>query len=142
MYLSSTTKPLLIKMNKKLAYKSGKISELLAKSYLLEQGWKVIKTNYKTPYGEIDILASKEDSLVAFEVKYRKNPNLLFYCIKSSQQKRINCSLLWFISEHPAYSAFDLRVDVILVQDNNLAVDAQAKSITHLENAWQDHTTN
>ena len=51
----------------------GKAGEKRAVKYLTEQGYKIIKTNYKTPFGEADIVARDGDSVVFCEVKTRQS---------------------------------------------------------------------
>ena len=51
----------------------GTIGENIAKNYLTNNGYKIIKTNFKNKIGEIDIIAYEKGVLVFVEVKYRKN---------------------------------------------------------------------
>ncbi len=57
----------------------GDYGEKLARRYLWRQGYWIIKRNYKTKHGEIDIIAKKKDYLVFVEVKTRKDQNLERY---------------------------------------------------------------
>ena len=47
----------------------GKIGEEITKTFLMKQGFFVIETNYRTRYGEIDIVAKKDSKLRFIEVK-------------------------------------------------------------------------
>jgi len=47
----------------------GRLGEQVAVTYLEQQGFKIIARNFKTDFGEIDILAKKKDVLVIVEVK-------------------------------------------------------------------------
>lgn len=47
----------------------GKIGESIAKTFLMKHGFSVISTNYRTKYGEIDIVANKDNILRFVEVK-------------------------------------------------------------------------
>ncbi len=49
----------------------GKKGEQLAVDYLLEKGYSIIERNYRYQKAEIDIIAKKENLLVAVEVKTR-----------------------------------------------------------------------
>lgn len=49
----------------------GKKSEKLVVSYLKKQGFTIVKTNYRTPFGEADIIAQDGDELAFVEVKAR-----------------------------------------------------------------------
>lgn len=47
----------------------GKIGEKIAYSFLMKHGFLVLEQNYRTPYGEIDIIATKDGILHFIEVK-------------------------------------------------------------------------
>ncbi len=55
----------------------GVIFEKQAAKYLKKQGYKIINTNYHSKFGEVDIIAQKDDCIVFVEVKGRttNNPN-------------------------------------------------------------------
>ena len=47
----------------------GNLGERLACEYLVEKGFKVVGTNYRITFGEIDIIASKKNVIHFIEVK-------------------------------------------------------------------------
>ena len=49
----------------------GKYSEDLATQSLTQQGYKILERNFRTPWGEIDIIAEEGDTLCFIEVKAR-----------------------------------------------------------------------
>lgn len=49
----------------------GAYGEEIAVSFLMEQGYEIIEQNFRTRFGEIDIIASEDDTLVFIEVKTR-----------------------------------------------------------------------
>lgn len=49
----------------------GQKGERRARRYLFWHGWKILDKNYKTPFGEIDIVARKKDVIAFIEVKTR-----------------------------------------------------------------------
>lgn len=51
----------------------GKKGEELALKYLKRHKYKIIEQNYKSRFGEIDIIAKDEDVLAFIEVKTRKS---------------------------------------------------------------------
>ncbi len=55
----------------------GKIGENIAKTFLMKHGFSVIETNYRTHYGEIDIVAKKDNKIRFVEVKSVKVKNFL-----------------------------------------------------------------
>lgn len=58
-----------MKNNKLNSRQKGNIAENKAKEYLLNNGFEIITSNYYTPYGEIDIIATKGDIYHFIEVK-------------------------------------------------------------------------
>lgn len=58
-----------MKNNKLNSRQKGNIAENKAKEYLLNNGFEIITSNYYTPYGEIDIIATKDDIYHFIEVK-------------------------------------------------------------------------
>ena len=49
----------------------GRQGERLAEEYLKKQGYKLLKRNYKTPYGEADLVFAFGGEVVFVEVKTR-----------------------------------------------------------------------
>ncbi|WP_299105156.1 YraN family protein [uncultured Tenacibaculum sp.] len=51
----------------------GKKGEKIAVDYLLEKGFQIIERNYRFQKAEVDIIAKKDDLLIAIEVKTRSS---------------------------------------------------------------------
>lgn len=47
----------------------GKIGENITKTFLMKHGFNVIETNYRTKYGEMDVIVEKDNILRFVEVK-------------------------------------------------------------------------
>lgn len=52
---------------------TGRKAEAAAAVYLEMRGYKIIEQNFRRPRCEIDIVASKDDTIYFVEVKYRRN---------------------------------------------------------------------
>ena len=50
----------------------GKRSEEIAAQYLCSKGYRILERNYRTPRGELDLIAQDGDVLVFVEVKARR----------------------------------------------------------------------
>jgi putative endonuclease len=50
---------------------TGRQGEKLAQEYLKEHGYFIVETNYRSPEGEVDFVASRGDFLVFVEVRAR-----------------------------------------------------------------------
>lgn len=51
--------------------RTGKRGEEIARAYLEKRGYKIVTANYRTKYGEIDLIARDGATLVFIEVKTR-----------------------------------------------------------------------
>ena len=61
-----------MKSAKLKAYEQGHAAESIAAFYLMLRGYRILKRRYKTPVGEIDIIAKKDSALHFVEVKSLK----------------------------------------------------------------------
>lgn len=64
-------KKMAVKTDEKHNIKLGKKGEKIARKFLKRRGWKIVEKNFKTPFGEIDIIARKGDIYAFVEVKTR-----------------------------------------------------------------------
>ena len=55
------------KVDRIKAYKKGHSIERLAALYLTLKGYKILKTRYKTPLGEIDLIVRRKNQIVFIE---------------------------------------------------------------------------
>lgn len=51
---------------------TGKLGEDIAKNYLEKKGYNVLEQNYKTKYGEIDLVAKRGKELIFVEVRTKR----------------------------------------------------------------------
>lgn len=98
------------------AERAGRSAETLACWLLRLKFYSVIATRYKTPVGEIDIVAKKGRSIVFIEVKHRSGSEMARdQALASVNTVRIVRCAEWFQSSHPAYQGWDFRFDVIIL---------------------------
>lgn len=111
---------------RKRAYLKGQQAEQIAAFYLRLKGYKILENRFKTPGGEIDLVASKGKTLVAIEVKRRATLEEASMALTSFQQQRIQRALLYYLRR--TSSPLDLRFDVILI--------SPWKWPCHIRGAW------
>lgn len=79
----------------------GKAGETLAVGFLKDNGYKVLKTNYRIRLGEIDIIAHDRDTVCFIEVKTRNSlgKGLPVESVGSSKQRQISKVALCFLKD-------------------------------------------
>lgn len=98
------------------AEQAGRWAETLAAWYLRAKFYRIVATRYKTPVGEIDIVARRGRLIVLVEVKHRAgNAAAHAQALEAVNTARIVRAAGWFQSAHPNYGGYDFRFDVISV---------------------------
>ena len=114
----------------------GDTGEQIAADHLARRGFQILDRNYRTRFGELDIVACDGRQIVFCEVKCRvanragRDPLESVHPSKQSQVRRM--AGRWLIErEHPRVR--DLRFDAIGV---TLAPDGRLLRLDHLEAAF------
>ena len=100
----------------------GKIGEEIAKKFLINNGINIIKENYFTNFGEIDLIGIEKKTIIFIEVKFRKNNNfgLPYESVNERKIQRIKSSAETFLSKND-FGDYDCRFDVVsIVQGNGI----------------------
>ena len=94
----------------------GEIGEKIANKYLVENGYQIIKKNFRCKQGEIDIIAKDKNEIVFVEVKTRTNEKYGRASEAVNKIKKIHMkkSAAIFLKENN-FSRFTIRFDVIEV---------------------------
>ena len=92
----------------------GQHGEQLAANYLTNQGYRIVTTNWHCKYGEIDIVAQKDNLLVFVEVRTRSADTTegAFESITPRKQRRMTASAQTYLATQQLETS-DWRVDVI-----------------------------
>jgi putative endonuclease len=105
----------------------GNYYEKIAKNYLIENNYIIIDTNYRyktidfyKPL-EIDIIATKNNTIFFFEIKYRKKINGFFPCSNKKIQNIIECSEN-FLFFHTNYNNFEKNISLIIIENTNINI--------------------
>ncbi len=97
------------------AYWSGHRGEALAAWFLRLKFYGILATRYKTPLGEIDLIAKAFGTIVFVEVKARRRASGEADALAAVNQQRIARAAQYWLARHPQYAGCDLRFDVIFV---------------------------
>ncbi len=94
----------------------GSKGEKQAKKFLISNNYEIIKTNFHSPYGEIDIIAIDNETLVFIEVKTRSTDlDSALNSISISKRKKISKTASYFLSKNHHYEDMFSRFDVIVI---------------------------
>lgn len=110
-----------------ISNKYGREAEAWALKFLKQQSFEIHSTNYNTRYGEIDIIAIKDKTLVFTEVKARRQHSS-YDVITNAKVRKICKTALNFLAENPNFESYDMRFDLLHIVGNGVH--------EHIENAW------
>jgi putative endonuclease len=111
----------------------AKWGEGLAADYLEERGFDILERNYRTPYGELDLIGRQGAVTVFIEVKTRRSTRFGWPEQAVTQKKidHIAASAEAYLLDHPD-SDQEWRVDVIAILLDRKTGDV---SLRHYEHA-------
>jgi putative endonuclease len=102
------------------AFRTGLSAEARAAAYLMAKGYRILAKRFRTPHGEIDLIA-KRSNLVAFvEVKARATLDEAAFAVTPRQQSRIIDAAQGWLIAHPEHAELELRFDAILIAPRRL----------------------
>jgi putative endonuclease len=123
-------------MSTDLRHRLGRHGERLATEHLVRLGYDIVERNYRTRWGELDIVAFDGTTLAFCEVKTRRLSTRSgpFDSLRPAQRHRLRKMAGAWLSNHPRRPHPDLiRFDAI-----GVTIDATGKlvSLEHLEGAF------
>jgi putative endonuclease len=121
-------------MSEDRRHRLGSLGEQLAAEHLIRRGFEIVERNYRTRWGELDIVAFDGTTLVFCEVKTRRRAGTAFEALhvhKRSQVRRI--AARWLVERERRPRADVLRFDAI-----GVTVDGGGRlvALEHLEGAF------
>ena len=102
------------------AFRTGLSAENRAAAFLMAKGYRILAKRFRTPYGEIDLVARKRNLLVFVEVKARASLDEAAYAVTPRQQQRIIAAAQAWLMSHPEHAEFELRFDAMLIAPRRL----------------------
>jgi putative endonuclease len=102
------------------AFRTGLSAESRAAALLMAKGYRILAKRFKTPYGEIDLVAKKRNLIAFIEVKARARLDDAAYAVTPRQQQRIIEAAQAWLMAHPEHAEFELRFDAILIAPRHL----------------------
>ncbi|MBL8544506.1 MAG: YraN family protein [Hyphomonadaceae bacterium] len=101
-------------MRRQEAERRGRAAEWAAMLFLICKGYRILGHRLRTPYGEVDIAAWKNRTLVIVEVKARTSYDAGAYAITATAQQRI-ARAAQALAGRWRLTAAPIRFDLIVV---------------------------
>jgi putative endonuclease len=97
------------------AFRRGLSAESRAALLLVAKAYRILERRWKTPFGEIDIVARRRGAVVFVEVKARGSMDEAVEAVTERTKRRvIGAAELW-LARHPQHANGGIRFDVIVV---------------------------
>ena len=115
---------------------TGAWGETIAAAYLKKKRYKLVATNYKSRFGEIDLIMENRTYLVFVEVKLRKNDRFAgaYEFVDKYKQDRIRTTADIYLSRYP--TNLQPRFDVVEIYAPE-GTETKHPEIRHMEDAFQ-----
>lgn len=104
------------KKKKQRAYKRGQSAEYIAAFYLLCKGYRILSLRFKTPIGEIDIVAKRGNLIAFIEVKARSTKRDAVDAVSFQSQYRIRSASEIWLARYDQSRKYSYRYDIIALQ--------------------------
>ena len=111
----------------------GQEGEKIAMNFLEHKGYKIIDKNYRSKFGEIDIIATEGEYIIFIEVKARSAESLLIAPIEAvtrSKQRKIIKTAESYLMLRPTER--QPRLDVVCI-----IYDKGEYTVEHFESAYE-----
>ncbi len=106
----------------------GHRAETLAAWALRLKGYRILARRYRTPLGEIDLVARRGDTVAIVEVKARASLEAAMDAVTPAAQGRIERAADLWLGSQRDHARLSLRFDIVAVLPRRWPV--------HIPNAW------
>jgi putative endonuclease len=101
--------------NRRIAFRTGISAESRASALLIAKGFRILARRWKSPVGEIDIVARRRSLLIFVEVKARPNLDDAAWSVTERQRGRIVAAAEAWLARYGDDRIRDIRFDAMLV---------------------------
>ncbi len=98
------------------AYRTGRLAEAAAAVLLTIKGYRVLERGFRSPAGEIDLVARRGRTLAFVEVKSRATLADAAWSVTPRQQARIARAAEHWQALNPKFADCGISLDVILIK--------------------------
>ena len=110
----------------------GNWGERVARNFLVEKGYRVLETGFRSAWGEVDIVARHEEELVFVEVRTRRGTALGTpqESVTRAKARRLTATAQSYMEER-AVAGADWRIDLISIVLDSRGLVQELSHLTH-----------
>jgi putative endonuclease len=112
--------PRVARPERQVAFRLGISAESRAAAFLIAKGYRILARRYRTPVGEIDIVARRRKLLVFVEVKAREHLDDAAWSVTDRQRARIVAAAEAWLAANSDRAIEDIRFDAMLVSPGRI----------------------
>jgi putative endonuclease len=105
---------------RQVAFRLGLSAESRAAVFLIAKGFRILARRWRSPVGEIDIIARRRTLLIFVEVKARETLDGAAESVSPQQKRRICAAAEAWLAANPDDNIRDMRFDAMLVAPGRL----------------------
>lgn len=115
-----------------MSRQKGHLYEDYAAQFLEAKGYRILERNYNTKFGEVDLIAIDDQTLVFVEVKYRSSDTYGkgYEFVTPQKLKRLERTIWHYIKAHACHLPHHYRLDVVSID----GPDYERATVSHYSN--------
>ena len=117
----------------RMSFRRGHGAERRAAWWLRLKGYRILAINWRSPAGEIDLIARRGGTLAFIEVKQRVDHDAATLSLQPAQLRRLERAAAFYIAQRPELVALTARFDLMTFGRTGLHRWRPA----HVKDAWR-----
>ena len=105
---------------RQIAFRTGISAESRAAAFLIAKGFRILARRWRSPVGEIDIIARRRALLIFVEVKARDQLDDAAWSVTDRQRLRIASAAEAWLARYAHDRIRDIRFDAVLIAPGRL----------------------
>lgn len=106
--------------DRQIAFRLGLSAESRAAAFLIAKGYRIVARRWRSPVGEVDIIARRRQVLIFVEVKARARLDDAAESVTERQRRRIAAAAAAWLAANPDDVNSEIRFDAVLVAPGKL----------------------
>ncbi|MCA1754218.1 MAG: YraN family protein [Spirochaeta sp.] len=110
----------------------GRFGEQCAAKYLQAAGYIIVEKNFRTRWGEVDIISTRENLIAFVEVKTWRgvDPQELYRVFTPAKRRRMMVCAEVYLDRHKEYSGYTIRFDLMYLRPDGSLVEFYENVLT------------